>query len=150
MLSLILLSIIKFHAIYIGMVSVTYHPVQTEIKVKVFQDDFRDALRNAFGYQKVINELNEEHVASYLKKHLKFTINAEEQATHFQDIESINEIYLITFKMHTPEDWETLEVDADFLMELFPAQSNVIQVRYGEESRVFRVTGKEPSKVVGF
>ena len=147
----------NIHAIYIGVVSIEQQPDQqnTTIHIKVFQDDFEDAIRNEFGKhfllkQNISNDSTSVLVASYFEKHLTIKINGIFQELKFESFEAINEIYLVTYTMNAFLDWSQFEIKADFLMELFPDQSNVIHLRHAQKPYYFRLTGADPIKTLIF
>lgn len=53
-------------------------------------------------------------------------------------------IYLLTAvykdNLPQPDKAQMLEIQADYLMEVFPTQSNVIDISYGEQRIFFRLT----------
>jgi hypothetical protein len=63
----------------------------------------------------------------------------------------VNDISLwLTFKFNSPDLWRNVEIKANYLMELFPTQSNVVSVTYLEEKRMFRLVNNDPTKQITF
>ena len=139
-----------FHAIYIGVVTVEHLPDQntTLAEIRVFQDDFHDALRNEFKQVPAIsqNSQNEETlqlVASYFQKHFAVWINGEPKEGQLKSFEPINDIYQIVFELDAPpKQWQSFEMKADFLMEIYPQQTNMVQLKYATQPHHFRLTKK--------
>ncbi|MDX1666488.1 MAG: hypothetical protein R3350_04640, partial [Saprospiraceae bacterium] len=54
--------------------------------------------------------------------------------------EKENDVYRLTFNASCPPEWDRVSVSADFFMELFPTQSNIISLWHGRGKRFSRVT----------
>ena len=127
---------------------------QGSIKVKVFANDLEDAIFN--HSQQRLNLLdgectaNKEEIGNYFKDYLKISINNVAQDYSFRSCE-VNDISIwLTFKFNSPDIWQQVEIKANYLMELFPTQSNVVSVTYLEEKRMFRLVNDVPSKQITF
>ena len=61
----------------------------------------------------------------------------------------INDISIwFNYKFTTGSKWSELEVKADYLMELFPTQSNVVSITYIDQKKMFRlIKGDEVEKI---
>ena len=147
---------ISDHAFYLGVVQINHEAVNTDVKIriKVFKDDLRDALRNAFSQ---ITSLKEEtlcdypeSLANYIEQHTECLINDKVLDWEMESCELEGNVCLLTFTADCPSTWKSLELKGDFLMELFPSQVNVVSVFDGEEKRFFRLTGKNPQQKVVF
>lgn len=124
-----------------------------EIQIKIFSDDLQTALANHFNEQEIstIENLgikNLPQIKSYLKKHLipnkvnnnhRWAMDLEKLTADYQE-----SIYLLTAvykdNLPQPDKAQMLEIQADYLMEVFPTQSNVIDISYGEQRIFFRLT----------
>lgn len=137
------------HAIYIGVVQISHvqNRPTAHILIKIFQDDLQDALRHAFGL-KIEKEIDfcvqhRQEIEQYFQRHLKGTINEKKMTLNFEKGEKQNNVYLLNFEIECPETWKSLAIKADFFMELFPAQSNILQVENGLEKRFGRLKKEE-------
>jgi len=145
------------HAIYIGTIKI-YHQEEkghTTMEVKVFSDDLQNALKNEQELAYLPNKSamcnnDTDALQQYFDKYLQVWVN--DKAMHFQliDCEVINEVHLLHFAPTSTTQWQVLKVKATFFMELFPTQSNVLQVSFDKKnssdssSRFGRMTlGKE-------
>jgi hypothetical protein len=54
-----------------------------------------------------------------------------------------HDVYLLEFIMDCEKVWNNLEIKADYFMELFPTQSNIIQIEYKNEKRFHRLLKDE-------
>lgn len=135
------------HAIYIGVIQVLHDAsaASAEVNVKVFTDDMQNALRNAFKNYEVIPEericaRQQELLAAYFAEHLTFDVNGTGVEMNLKSCTKENDVYWLTFDISCPPQWSKLRVEADFFMELFPTQSNMVSLHHGGERRFFRLT----------
>ncbi|MGA1543565.1 MAG: DUF6702 family protein [Saprospiraceae bacterium] len=146
---------VPFHALYLSTSKMVLAENQSklEIQIKIFSDDLQTALANHFNEQEIstIENLgikNLPQIKSYLKKHLipnkvnnnhRWAMDLEELTADYQE-----SIYLLTAvykdNLPQPDKAQMLEIQADYLMEVFPTQSNVIDISYGEQRIFFRLT----------
>ena len=156
-LSLAALITVNDHGIYIGTVSVTGQPnaSQVTIQIKVFEDDLANALHAAYeSFSSFHMNLDDEQSVAlaikYFSQHLIFTIAPNHNLDNWvlSEVVQTNEIVLFTFQCEGPVDWTGLSVKADFFTELFPTQSNVVQVKYGTFHKYLRLTKKNPAKEI--
>ncbi len=146
------------HAFYLAVVQLDHAAggATARVTVKVFTDDLQDALRNAFPdeFRPVTTdafcERLGEQAGRYFARHFTCTINGEERPMTLQRCELQNDVYLLQFELACPADWRELRVKADFFMELFPSQTNVLSILHGEEKGYFRLTKGAEACTVAF
>lgn len=135
-LFLSILDISNPHAIYIGTIKMEHHEAQdnTLIKIKVFSDDLQNVIKHAYSMEQLLEKNllcgNKERLQQYFNQHLQIWINGKIQPLEISHCETINDVHLLSFGIHSPIYWNTFRVRANFLMELFPTQSNIIQLHY--------------------
>jgi len=56
----------------------------------------------------------------------------------------------LTFEFNSPAAWRNVEITADYLMELFPTQSNVVSITYKKEKRMFRLIKGSTTETINF
>ena len=117
------------HAIYVSVLEID----SQQLKVKVFSDDLHDALRN-----------DSSSIEEYFQKKIKLHINEQLIDFNLKEVSEEGESQWITFKMKTPAVWNSFYLQADYLMELFPDQTNVVKVM-DESTRYFRLNQSNPS-----
>ncbi len=145
------------HAIYIAVVEINHKSRATtaEVVIKVFTNDLEDALFNAYKkHTKLESEDNcEAHgllFEKYFSTHFSCVINDQERQISFKNCEKNEDTLWLRFDMTCPERWNNLRLTADFLMELFPTQSNVISVFHGDKKKYFRLTNSKKSRQIRF
>ena len=142
----------KDHAIYIGVVEIIREERGTtaQLRVKVFTDDLEDALRN-FSKQHVSLsaesdcQANALWIARYFETHFECTINGRQAPFDYQKCGKNSESVWLFFDLKVPEDWKSIKVRADFLMELFPTQTNVVSINDHHKKKFLRLNKKKPS-----
>ena len=134
------------HALYIGMVDVAQGstPRTLNVRVRVFADDLQSCVRSAFPEQYVADRpegwpgKNREVVARYFRQHLWFSTGGKKGALRLKSIRLEGELYWLSLEADCAAKWTTLEAHADFFMEVFPSQSNMVQLSRGGETRYGR------------
>lgn len=124
------------HAIYIGVVQIDHQEGDSiaQIQVKVFADDFSNCLQNAFPNGAFFVEQSlctdrSEAIESYFNQHLQCEINQQTSSLKLKKCQQEQDSYWLAFEMVCPRKWASATVTASFFMELFPTQSNVIQIK---------------------
>ena len=112
------------HAVYISVLEID----QQQMKVKVFEDNLQDALRN-----------DSNTVEGYFRKKIKLKINGNAVGFDFENKKVEGDSYWITFRLHEHEEWQSFSLEANYFMELFPDQTNVVKV-LTEEPQFFRLS----------
>ncbi len=138
------------HALYLSVIQINHEPdtEKAQINIKVFTDDLQSALRNAFEDYPIVPETelcekNQRFFEPYFSKHFKCTINGEPLHLNYKNCQKENDVYWLTFEMSCPKNWTEVLISADFFMELFPTQTNVLSLSNVGEKRFCRMTKKE-------
>jgi len=143
------------HAIYISVIKIQHEEGanSADINMRVFNDDLKSILRNKFGYEAITEKETfcsdyGTYIQRYFEKRFICTINGEVVNFQLSNCERLPEVYQLAFKMDCPKDWKTAEIEADYFMELFPNQSNVLHLENGTIKRFGRTTkGNEVLKM---
>ena len=145
------------HALYISVIEITHNSQSqvAKLTIKVFTDDMQSALRNALKSEVIIHPqlLCTEHyddVAQYFKAHMSLLINDSPVNLEMQTCEHVGDIYQIDFVLDCPSEWNELEISADFLMELFPTQTQMVHVTHDGYTETTRLTAKRKSRSITF
>jgi hypothetical protein len=146
----------KMHAIYVSVLEIE-QPIGEKggtINVKIFADDLEDAIFNMS--RKRINLLtdecfkNKDLVNIYFAQHLQISIDGKKLEYYYSSCE-INDISIwFNYSFISEPNWSELEVKADYLMDLFPAQSNVVSITKGKEKKMFRLTNQHTTQSLLF
>ena len=148
------------HVLYLSTskMVLTENQNELEIQIKVFSDDLQAALINHFNEKEISNIAdigfkNIPEIKTYFKQHLilhkvnsknKWAMNLEEITADYQEtIYLLTAVYKDTLKR--TEKAQILEIQGDYLMEVFPTQSNMVHLSFGEQ-RFFLRLKKNKSK----
>lgn len=148
---------VEDHAIYLSVVEITHNANATNasVKVKVFTDDIVDAVSNMYGERVNLNQdvnLDQvsQKVTGYFSEHLRLSLNGQAVVLKLKQAESMSDAIWFHFDVGCPQQWAELTVKADYLMELFPTQSNVVSVTQGERKRFANLVKSKPTDTFKF
>lgn len=131
---------IPAHALYIGVIDVQFVASDSDVQItlKLFSDDLEDAIINATGNR--VSVQSESHcglfkaaLMDYFEDHLQIRINNQSQAFHWKSCKIVGDTHLLLFTVPHDTPWKIVQVQADFFMELFPTQANILKVNYAGE-----------------
>lgn len=144
------------HAVYVSVLEIKQKTGSEKgvINVKLFSNDLEDAIFNRSTQRIELTETNCEHyktlVDDYINDHLEFKINGIVQSYHYESCE-INDMSIwLNFSFSYSKSWQEMEVKADYLMELFPTQANIVSILYHEQKSMFRLIKGDDSEVIEF
>lgn len=146
------------HAIYISVVEINYSSTtkKPDLQIKVFTDDLQDVLRN-FSTDYVIQPKeafianNRQLVEDYFKSNLKLEVNGELLQGKFENARAENDAHFLRFTFQKSEkDWKNLEIEGKFFTELFPDQSNILNLKMDEKKYFARLTKAKPKYEINF
>ena len=128
------------HAIYLSLVDLDLNA--QKITIKVFSDDLEDCLKNFDPNFTSFEDAdkNQEIVEKYFQQGLVLKINHEMVALSFSAASIENDAHFLVFHFQYTKSISMVQVRADFFMELFPTQSNVINLKHDGEQLFLRLT----------
>ncbi|MFK7981817.1 MAG: DUF6702 family protein [Saprospiraceae bacterium] len=143
------------HAIYISVIKIQHEKgaETADLYMRVFTDDLKSVLQNKFGYEAIREKETfcsdyENYINRYFKKGFICEVNKKALDFQLSNCEKAAEVYELTFEMNCPINWNTAEIEANYFMELFPKQSNVLHLQDGDTKRFGRTTkGNELLKI---
>ncbi len=136
------------HAVYVSVVEFKQTTGQeAELAVKVFADDLEDAIYHASGerYDLRGGECAGQAVTAYLQDHLQIKVNGSPVAYTFVSCEHNDMSVWYTFSCQVPSVWQTVHIRADYLMELFPTQTNVVSIAASGNKKMLRLSRETPN-----
>ena len=135
------------HALYLSVLKIQHGKGAdvADMHIRVFTDDLKNALRNEFGYESlsengIFCSDYDTYLQQYFEKRITFTINEKAVKFKLDSCEETPEVYQLSFQMNCPKTWESVQIKADYFMELFPSQSNVLHLESGDTKRFDRMT----------
>jgi hypothetical protein len=145
------------HAVYLSVAEVLHIKGKgdSSIKIKVFTNDIEDAVANEF-HQRIkladtsAFELQRASLQEYFNNHFQISVNQKRQVLTLHRSEVNGDAIWFYFKMTSASNWEEVLIKADYLMELFPTQSNVISIEHDTKKQFVRLTNAKKSETVRF
>ncbi|NQZ77054.1 MAG: hypothetical protein HRT61_13270 [Ekhidna sp.] len=143
------------HAIYLSVTEIALFKNNAELNIKVFSDDLRDVLKNydASQYQsgdlQTFYSLNVKLSSAYFNQFFKMESQAEEIQLEHVGYHIENDAHFIQFHCSLPEQ-TSLTLNAQFFMELFPTQINVVKIRKGEQQQYLKFTKSSDDERISF
>jgi hypothetical protein len=134
------------HALYLSVSEVKLQPEgKSTIRIKVFSDDLQNAIRNySSAYQhdglQEFFEKNERLIMQYFQEHLQMSINGKPVRYSYQEHSVEQDAHFITYRFSWEGEATKISMEADFFMELFPTQTNIIKVQQQDEQFYFKFT----------
>ncbi len=156
-LGLMQLNSVQPHAVYISVIDIRHEVSsdQASFVIKVFTNDFEDALYNHSDKRLQLSnadacDLNNAVISSYFEKHLQIQVNGKETVYRFAGCEINDDSIWLTFSMTCMANWNDFSIKADYLMELFPTQTNIVNLHESGEKRFLKLTLDEKEGRIDF
>ena len=147
----------ELHAIYLSVCEIDHRDKGStaEINIKVFENDIRDAFKNMFSIYPDFEDPDAakkygENALAYFHKYLKVLINGNPVKLKFESLEMNGDSVWFYLSFDSKSDWQSVQVTADYLMELFPDQSNVVSIYHGTDKKFLRITRESKSQETSF
>ncbi len=145
------------HAIYLSVAEIVHGKGKStaSVRIKVFTNDMEDAIMNEFGQKINLSDtsdfaLHKKTIESYFQKHFQITIDGKQQVISLHHSSLVGDAVWFHFDLECHENWEEVVLKADYLMELFPTQSNVISLEHNSKKQFIRLTGTKKSDTLTF
>ena len=145
------------HAIYIGVIEIQHiaEIPSATVRVKVFSDDLHSAVRNKVGAEidPVVEMLcltGTEQVLAYFQEHLTLSVNGNELALENTACSFEGDAHWLDFTVQCPTNWESISIEADFFMEIYPTQTQMIHMNENGKNYTLRLTKSRVVKSIAF
>ncbi|MDX1476513.1 MAG: DUF6702 family protein [Saprospiraceae bacterium] len=144
------------HAFYVSVIEVRHidQVPSATITVKVFSDDLQTALRQARGdVDPALANLcltEADAIRSYFAEHLQVKINDQLLSLTHTSCGFEGDAHQIQFTAGCPEQWSHLEIHADYFMEVYPTQMQMVHINEHGENYTLRLSKSRPLKQVTF
>jgi hypothetical protein len=138
------------HALHLSTFEVTINSEnqQARVRLRVFQDDFRDAIKNANpDLVGVANEAflenRQNEIERYFQEHFQLSFDNKNSPISLTNSQAENDVYWFHFTLIIPEKWQKCTLQADYLIELFDDQSNIGTVILDDKKQFFRFAQRD-------
>lgn len=132
------------HAVYVSVIEVEQgQKGEGEVRLKIFTNDLQDAIYNQTGHRLNLSDSPcvrvEKELMGYLNQHFKLSLDNNQVNLSLERCE-INDMSIWIYLRFDQTRWRTINIHADYLMELFPTQTNVVSVKFGNIKRMGKMT----------
>ena len=140
------------HAIYVSVLEIEHQNSSDQATVifKVFKDDLRDAVQNhsgkSFHFDSIQNIDYQQSIINYLEHVFMANLNTERMLLSGQKFELTGESVWITGEAKVSNKWSALKISTTLFTELFPSQTNVLQIKVAEQ-RYFERLDRDKTEV---
>ena len=143
------------HAIYLSLTEIELKESSATISIKVFSDDLQDALRNhSTRYQPgdLISyfDLNQKLGEVYFQEQLTLTADGKKLDLKLVNYTIEGDAHFVNLSAELPQQMSTMELNASFLMELFPTQTNVVKITQGETVEYLKFTNPVEAQTITY
>lgn len=149
-----LLTSFTLHKYYVSVTEIVYNgkTEQLEVSLKVFNDDWQNALDHRLGKPVNIGSKNEypkldSLVSAYLFEGFKVKVNEEGKKLNIIGREIEGEATWIYMYVDEVKDMKSIEVQNKLLTEMFDEQRNVVQLIIGKTNKSALLTKSRSSKI---
>ena len=125
------------HEYYMSNTYVEYEQEEALFKItsQLFIDDVELAVFNLKGEKMLLHEKNqhpdaEDWLSEYLKNHLIFSVNGQEQSMTYLGTELEGEVLFVYMEIPHLSEINSLQVHNDILIEDFPDQRNIMDIDF--------------------
>jgi len=152
-----LLTSFTLHKYYVSVTEISYNQKteQLEVSLKVFNDDWQNALDHRLGQPVNLGSKNEypkldSLVSTYLFDSFSIKVNGEKKKLYLIGSEIEGEATWIYMYIDDVKNVESIEVQNKLLTEMFDEQRNVVQLTFGKINRSALLTKSRSTKVFVF
>jgi len=143
------------HAIYLssGIVEIQPEKKEVTITIKVFADDLQSVLISRFeNNQILLHAIPNQYIENYFNEHLVFSSSQLKRLPLVLiKKEMIGELYVLDFNISTKKEiGQKIQIKADYFMELFPGQINVLKIKWSTKHHFLRFTKNQSLQTIVF
>ena len=140
------------HGIYITVIEINHDDDKGQVIIKSFSDDLVSALRSMdFNIPQDAKPCEEQDsLTDYINKHLKIKINGIELSLEIIQCTIESDTHWIYIDFDHAGTIEQVELETDWMTELFGNQQNIIKVKAGEHRLNDRLSADKMVTVLTF
>lgn len=145
------------HKFYVSVSKIEYSEKDRSLQMisTLFADDMENTLKARYGDKVSLDpeketELDQELLKKYILKKLTITVDGQERQLEYIGREYENDIVRVYVEVPEVEDPKEVEVEAQWLFELFDEQQNIIHMKKGDTRRSLVLEPENPKGVLNF
>ena len=138
------------HALHLSTFEMIYNTKNQHatVRMRVFEDDLIDAIKNANPDLPAVNNLEfvvvrMKEIEQYFQQHFQLNFDGQTSTVRFTNGHVEGDVYWLHLDLIFPEKTQNCTLQADYLMELFDDQSNIGTVILNGEKQFFRFTQRD-------
>ena len=144
------------HEFYVSVIEIQHEADQNQgtVFIKIFSDDLQNALQNAesMSAPPQIEELCGRYSSSveeYLTGHTIIYLDGEPVSMTLHSCELVGETHQIVLGFDN-KPWKSIKLEADFLMEIYPTQTQMVYVNNAGNKSTMRLTKRKTFGTMDF
>jgi hypothetical protein len=156
-IAFVILTSFSLHKYYVSVTEIVFNKKteQLEISLKVFNDDWQNALDHKLGKPVLLGSRNEYEkmdslVESYINDNFYVKVNSKQKHLNIIGSEMEGEATWIYIYVDVKEKIESIEIKNSLLTEMFDEQRNVVQLNLGKVTRSTLLTRSRSSRLFKF
>ena len=145
------------HKFYVSVSKIEYSEKDRSLQMisTLFADDMENTLKARYGDKVSLDpdketELDQELLKKYILKKLTITVDGQERQLEYIGREYENDIVRVYVEVPEVEDPKEVEVEAQWLFELFDEQQNIIHMKKGDTRRSLVLEPENPKGELNF
>jgi len=150
-------SVVEPHDFFVSVIEVKHEKgnEETTFRFRIFSDDLQVGLQSEFelgappALDGICND-TEDQLQEFLNNHISIRINGAETRPSRVDCTSESDVHEVTWHIDSSPEWETLEIKADYLMDVYPGQTQMVHVTESGQKRTLRLTRRTPEEIIDF
>jgi hypothetical protein len=154
----LILSLTSFHPLHISVSEIEYaeNEKMLKIMIRIFVDDFEQTMGKRLNnpdldIRRLENGLTVDKLAGeYVKEHFKISLDGKIQNTVFLGHEEESEAFIFYVEVKNVRKWNTIQISADMMTEMFEDQSNIVHVSINDKIKSLRLTKDTPTDKLTF
>lgn len=143
------------HEFYVSVIEVK-HSAQTQsvnCRIRVFSDDLQVGLQSEYDLAATpplpgLCTDHNAHINGFLSNHVSLSINDIPRKVSSIRCITEGDIHSLEWQVDSISSIQTLYLRADYLMDIFPTQTQMIHFSSGEEKRTLRLTKDSPAALI--
>ena len=154
---LLLLPLLSFapHKFYVSKTIIEFNPrsMSYEVTCKIFTDDLERAISKP-GEAPIRLGTDRERVEAnglieqYIRNHFIVLYNNERIELSFLGKESEADLTYCYFEFVRPQEYNTISIESTLLLEHYPEQQNIVDLRANGSSKTVILTQQHPKEVI--
>lgn len=145
------------HKYYVAVFRIEYAPKKKALQMtsRIFIDDLEAALQKKFNKKFYLSEKRElpeteEYLQKYFNEKVKVKVNGKQKSLKYVAKEVENDVLVCYYTIEAGSKVTSLEMSNATLLDVYPEQQNIINVKINSNKKSLLLTNDEPQGVLEF